>query len=352
MRTHSLQRAAAIAALSVLAGCGGDDSSQTSSMPSGGGATANTGASGGTALAAGGSTAPNGAGGGVVGAGGGGVAAGGASVGGFSSIGGTSGSAASGGGSSGAPAGGAAGAGPHIPSVTSVDAAGPYTVTVDQNAGASSWVFRPTELGKDGVKHPIFVWGTGATSVPSQYTDHLTRIASHGIVTISPNSASVNATLLKASLDWIVAQNDAQGSVYYQKLDTTKIAMGGHSLGSIGTFDEEATDTRLVTTIHIAGGSFDGMGSSKVKTITAYICGGSGDIAQPNCEKDFGNATQPTFYSVLDGIDHIGAARAALPGMVAWLRWHLLGETDRKAMFTGPDGDFFKGIWKSQTKNW
>ncbi|HEX7670897.1 MAG TPA: hypothetical protein VF395_14980 [Polyangiaceae bacterium] len=29
-----------------------------------------------------------------------------------------------------------------------------------------------------------------------------------------------------------------------------------------------------------------------------------------------------------------------------------VGETARKAMFTGPDGDFFKGIWKSRTKNW
>jgi hypothetical protein len=59
---------------------------------------------------------------------------------------------------------------------------------------------------------------------------------------ISPNTGSVNATLLKASLDWILAQNDASGGPYYQKLATTKVAMGGHSLGSISTFDAEATE--------------------------------------------------------------------------------------------------------------
>jgi hypothetical protein len=258
------------------------------------------------------------------------------------------------GGASPSDTGGAAGAvGGSLPPVTSVDQDGPYTVTIDQNAGANSWVFRPTELGKDGVKHPIFVWGTGATSVPSQYTDHFNRVASHGFVVISPNSASVSASLLEASLDWILAQNDDPSSLYYQKLDVAKVAMGGHSLGSLATFDAEATETRLTTTIHIAGGSFDGTGSSKVKTPTAYICGASGDIALPNCQRDFQNVeSQPTFYSELQGIDHIGAARAALPGMVAWLRWHLAGEVDRKAMFTGPSGEFFTGMWTSQTKNW
>jgi len=297
--------------------------------------------------------------GGVVGNGGGGIGvAGGAppTNGGAVGAGGnpeTGGSFANGGaaGSDPGSTGGAPGGG-SLPPVTSVDQDGPYTVTIDQNAGANSWVFRPTELGKDGVKHPIFVWGTGATSVPSQYTDHFNRVASHGFVVISPNSSQVNATLMKASLDWIIAQNDVAGGVYYQKLNTTKIAMGGHSLGSISTFDAEATETRLTTTIHIAGGSFDGMGSSKVKTPTAYICGASGDIALSNCQRDFQSVqSQPTFYSELQGVGHVDCARAALPGMVAWLRWHLAGEVDRKAMFT-TGGQFFTGIWTSQTKNW
>ena len=89
------------------------------------------------------------------------------------------------------------------------------------------------------------------------------------------------------------------GSLYYQKLDTAHVAMGGHSLGSISTFDRETMESRLTTTIHIAGGSFDGAGSSKVKTPTAYICGDT-DIARENCERDFAMVgTQPTFFSIL-----------------------------------------------------
>src|SRR5690606_27927559 len=132
---------------------------------------------------------------------------------------------------------------------------------------------RPTNLGQNGVKHPIFVWGTGSTTQPSAYRFHFTRMASHGFVIISPNSASVNDTLMKNSLNWIVGQNTAPGSVFNGKLDTAHIGMGGHSLGSIATFNAEATLTNLTTTIHIGGGSFDGQGSRKVKTPTAYMCG-------------------------------------------------------------------------------
>lgn len=240
-----------------------------------------------------------------------------------------------------------------LPPVTSISTKGPYAVTIDQRGGGNTWIFHPTELGKDGVKHPIFVWGTGATSVPRQYTDHFNLIASHGFVVISPNTGSVNARLMKSALDWIIAQNSGSGK-FAGKLDTTKIAMGGHSLGSVSTFDAEANETRLTTTIHIAGGSFDGRGSSKVKTPTAYMCGAAGDIAGPQCEADYRNMRAggpPLFFSMLQGAGHVDAARKALPAMVGWLRWHLNGETEHKAKFS-PGGEFFKGIFRSQVKNW
>lgn len=245
-----------------------------------------------------------------------------------------------------------AGATGTLPPVSSLSAKGPFSVTIDQRGGTNTWIFHPTELGRDGVKHPIFVWGTGATSVPKQYTDHFNQVASHGFVIISPNTGNVNASRLKQALDWIIQQNTTRGSKFYGKLDTSKIAMGGHSLGSVSTFNAEQTETRLTTTIHIAGGSFDGRGSSKVKTPTAYICGASGDIAAPQCKTDFQRVgRQPTFYSELQGTGHVDAARKAVPAIIGWLRWHLAGETDRKAAFS-PGGEFFRGIFKSQVKNW
>jgi hypothetical protein len=243
------------------------------------------------------------------------------------------------------------GGGGSLPPVTSTTGNGPYAVTIDASGG-NSRTWRPTNLGANGVKHPIFVWGTGSTAQPSRYDDHFRQMASHGIVVISPNSAQVNATLLINSKNWIVRQNTTAGSVYYGKLDTSKIAMGGHSLGSTSTFNAERQLSDLTTTIHIAGGSFDGQGSSAVKTPTAYICGQT-DIAKTNCDRDFANMRTGgpmTYYAVMSGVDHIQAARRALPAMIAWLRWHLAGETKWKSEFT--NGQFTTGIFQAQRKNW
>lgn len=237
-----------------------------------------------------------------------------------------------------------------LPAVDSVDKDGPFKPTIDTMPNFV--VFRPAELGMNGLKHPVFVWGTGSGALPERYNDHFNRMASHGFVIISPNKTQKSASDMKAALDYILAENMKSGSPLYQKLDPDRVAMGGHSQGSVSTFDAAATETRIKTTIHIAGGSFDGQGSSKIKTPTAYICGET-DFALENCKRDFMNVKdQPTFFSELKGVDHVQCARSALPGMIAWLRWHLAGETERAAMFTGPDGEYFKGIWKSQTKNW
>jgi hypothetical protein len=197
----------------------------------------------------------------------------------------------------------------------------------------------------------VFIFGNGATATPMSYVREMTKVASHGIIVVNPSSSMVTPANLKAALDWIAGENDKMGSMYYQKLNG-KFAMGGHSLGSLSTFDAEAMETRLATTVHVAGGSFDKMGSSKVKTPTAYICGDT-DFARPNCEADFANVgTQPTFFTIVTGSDHILAVQKGVTAIIGWLRWHLAGETERKAMFTGPDGEFFKDKWVSQTKNW
>ena len=74
---------------------------------------------------------------------------------------------------------------------------GPFTPAILKNTGASgkSWVFYPKELGKGGCKHPIFNWGPGAGTGPSNYTDHLNHLASHGFVIISQPSSGNGSTV-------------------------------------------------------------------------------------------------------------------------------------------------------------
>lgn len=242
-------------------------------------------------------------------------------------------------------------AGGTLPPVDSVDGMGPFEVTIEQGQSpGGGWVAYPSDLGRDGIKHPIFVWGCGGGSQPSQYEDHLRMIASHGFV-MEAHVSSGTASDHDEPLTWLLAENDNPSSVYYQKLDTTKIAAGGHSMGSIATFAFEGDTDLLTTSIHVAGGSFDGNGYMRLKTPTLMVGGVNDTLAGANTDRDFERTTVPTFYTNIEDTDHILAARAGLPPMIAWMRWHLAGEEERSSMFLGDGCDFCGGTWNGMSKN-
>jgi hypothetical protein len=41
-----------------------------------------------------------------------------------------------------------------------------------------------------------------------------------------------------------------------------------------------------------------------------------------------------------------------MPAIIAWLRWHLAGETERTSAFLDSMGEFMTGKYKSKSKNW
>jgi hypothetical protein len=247
--------------------------------------------------------------------------------------------------------GGGGGGGGTLPPVSSVDADGPFTTTVTSSSGPGrGWVVRPTTLGANGLKHPIFIWGPGAGTGPSNYEFHLRRIASHGFVVYSETSTG-DGDEMRDAITWLISENGRAASPYYQRLDTTKIAIGGHSRGSLSAFGA-ANDARITTSIHVAGGSFDGNGSSNLRKPAAYICGENDTSATPNCERDYRATTVPVWFTIMDGVSHTQAARSGLPAIVGWLRWHIGGETARRSMFIGTGCDFCSGTWDTEYKNW
>ena len=229
---------------------------------------------------------------------------------------------------------------------------GPYTVAGSLSSGPSgdSGVFYPGEITSADTPFPVFVFGCGAGSGPADYERHLEQMATWGFIVVCEVSTG-NGTELTTAIDWITRQNDRRSSRFYQKVNTSKIAAGGHSRGSISTF-EMADDPRLSTTIHVAGGSFDGNGADNLENPVAYICGADDSMGTDNTETDYENTDVPAFFTVMEGVGHIYATQEGMPAMIAWLRWHLYDETSRKAEFLEPDGVFQTGIFDSQTKNW
>jgi hypothetical protein len=238
-----------------------------------------------------------------------------------------------------------------LPPVDDVTDPGPYAVTIDSTAGPGNdgWLVYPANAGQNGVNHPILVWGPGAGSDPADYEDMLRQWASHGFVVYSEVSSSSGDYMVDA-LDWLEDQNASPSSPLFQDLDISEVAFGGHSRGSIGTFDV-ADEPRLETTIHVAGGSFDGNGPDNLRNPALYI-GGDEDFATPNIERDYTNTDVPVWFNILDNTDHILATRNGQHIITAWLRWHLADEEFRRAEDFLSSGCTFCGLGDVRFKNW
>jgi hypothetical protein len=267
-----------------------------------------------------------------------------------------------GGGAAGMP-GTSSGADGKLPHVTMVEGMGnedavrgPWGTAVKvMDTPPGGWLAYPMDIGKDGIKHPIFIFGPGGGTDPPYYDRmgmHWDHYTSYGfVVYIAAMSSFSSTAALDDGLTWVIAQNDDSSSPLYQKLDTTKVGAAGHSQGSVMVFNF-MPDDRVTTTIHISGGSTGGAGPANLKNDTFFLCGPSSDVAYAQCETDFDATMVPTVYSNILEASHTTSGRYGWGAIVAWLLWHLAGHEEWKKEFLEPDGQFQTGRYTTQTKNW
>jgi hypothetical protein len=120
------------------------------------------------------------------------------------------------------------------------------------------------------------------------------------------------------ALDWILEQNDESGSMFYPKLDATKVGRGGHSMGSFQTFSE-AADPRLTLYILVCGGG-GGDGAAQIHAPT-LILGGDSDFATSGYDGDFESITTPIVFLIKSDTDHIACSQTSWTrASTAWTR--------------------------------
>lgn len=242
-------------------------------------------------------------------------------------------------------------------------------------------IFRPTDLGVFGEKKklPIIVWGNGAcANSPWEHINFLSEVASHGFLTIAigpmpqegqRGSGKSTSSQLVDAMDWAIAQNNDPASVFYQKIDISKIAVSGMSCGGLQTL-EVAPDPRVTTAVVCNSGILGNPGSgmpgmpglkkdhlAKLHTPTLYLLGGETDIAYKNGMDDYQRINHvPVFVANMDvghggtyGLPHGGEfAKVA----TAWFKWQLKGDQEAGKLFTGNPCQLSQStIWKVEKKN-
>lgn len=202
-------------------------------------------------------------------------------------------------------------------------------------------VYRPMEMATSGYCHPIVMWSNGHGDQPSTYEVLLNNLTSHGFVVVaSLSSIPSQGDPLPAvtGVNWIVQQNDTQGSEFYHHLDTAHIGAVGHSEGGLATW-KVSSDPHITAVASVSGST----PSPGLHGPALLFCGGKDTVVPcSSVMTTFSSITnQPAMMVDNLSSDHgswlyqNGAKGVDIYGITAWMRVHLMGDTENKKLFYG-----------------
>ena len=109
------------------------------------------------------------------------------------------------------------------------------TGTATDGLGYTYHLWYPTNMTSG---HAIISFGVGTGGTPSQYADTLDHLASWGFVVIANDNGTQGlGQYIVAGAQYMVLKNSDPASIFYNKLDTTKIGAFGHSQGAGGVLN-------------------------------------------------------------------------------------------------------------------
>ena len=182
------------------------------------------------------------------------------------------------------------------PTVSALERTGSFatrTTTVSRTSASGfggGTIYYPTASGSYGA----IAISPGFTAYQSSISWMGTRLASHGFVVITIDTITTSdqpdsrGRQLKAALDKVVSLSRSSSSPIYNKVDTTRLAVAGHSMGGGGTlaaardyptlkaavplapWHTTKTWSRVTVPTLIIGGSTDAIASVGLHSIPFY----------------------------------------------------------------------------------
>jgi hypothetical protein len=246
-------------------------------------------------------------------------------------------------------------------------ATGSFSVSTANVTDASGTViynlYYPTNLSTGGL-HPIITWGNGTNALPSNYWGLLNHLASWGFVVVASTdlTTGTGAEILAAA-NYMVQQNSASGSIFYQKLDTTHVGAIGHSQGAGGVVNATNNSNGLIkTTVPIALPNQIWVSAGdeyyvQSLTVPVLFLGGSKDviIASPATLTGYYNQVPgAAAVAVLKGADHNTIQNTGggfLGYITAWMMYTLRNDTTARGAFVGSPPEINTNtLWQNQAE--
>lgn len=225
------------------------------------------------------------------------------------------------------------------------------TVTVPGATTGPVMLFYPTNLGAGGTRHPIITdaAGTGYTFVASD--ERANQLASWGFVVAGISSPGFSgegaeSISMRATADYLIAQNGNSSSTFFGKLATNKVGVMGHSQGAVATLltvGSSRNADRLYTsaaTLSLPDRSWwaaDSNPNYSLITNPTTSFWGTSDFLSSAGEKTFfyNSLAGPTGRVSGVGKDHNNIISASKGYLVAWFKYTLEGDQFARRAFVG-----------------
>jgi pimeloyl-ACP methyl ester carboxylesterase/fibronectin type 3 domain-containing protein len=113
----------------------------------------------------------------------------------------------------------------------------------------------------DGAPYPTLVFARGFMASPSGYTGYGEHLGSWGYIVAIPDFTDedheIRASDIRHLFSYLEAENSNEVSLFFQKIDSDRFGLAGHSLGGLSTMMVASRDAR----INMAGVPLDPAGS-------------------------------------------------------------------------------------------
>jgi len=206
---------------------------------------------------------------------------------------------------------------------------------------AKQIVYYPDNIKTSSKTYPAIAWANGTGCTPSMYEGLLEEIAEGGYIVIAnEETMAADGTAQRASIDFIIAQNEDAASIFYKKVNTAKIGVAGHSQGGRSSVNAAAADSRIDCVLSLAGSNYD-YEAELLSAPTFFIAGSSDMIVDAGMwiEPAYEICKGPAVYASLKGAIHTRCCTSpsdysgyAVKWFDAWLK------NDTKALNTFKDG--------------
>ena len=205
-------------------------------------------------------------------------------------------------------------------------------------------VYYMSELLTHNSKYPIVSWANGTGCAPSMYDGLLRELASAGyIVVASSETMAADGTAQIAAIDFVISENSNKSSALYNKVNSSKIGVIGHSQGGRSSVNAGASDSRITCVLSLAGSNFVEE-AEKLSKPGLFMAGTKDKIVDADrwIVTAYNAVTGPAVYASLNGAIHTTCCSnptAYSNYAINWFNAWFYNDGNLKSIFT--DGGAF-----------